>query len=137
MAFLQCSHLSLRRRRWKRDGLIGKRERMYWVFLQCVFSEEKKEVEDRKLGKRGCIGFSPVSVCSQPVSFPAPSSHLIGSSEREGCIGSVQRCRRGSQIRERAGWTRSSGQEVEESYISRAEQTTPGKQKESRLEVKI
>ena len=52
MAFLQCSHLSLRRRRWKRDGLIGKRERMYWVFLQCVFSEEKKEVEDRKLRKR-------------------------------------------------------------------------------------
>ena len=57
---------------------------MFWAFLQCVFSEEKKEVEDRKLGKRGCIGFSPVSVCSQPVSFPAPSSHLIGSWEREG-----------------------------------------------------
>ena len=35
------------------------------------------------------------------------------------------------------GLARSSGQEVEESYISRAEQTTPGKQKESRLEVKI
>ena len=109
------------------------------LFGFSPISDEKKEVEERwdDRNERDVLGFSPVSVCSQPVSFPAPSSHLIGSSEREGCIGSVQRCRRGSQIRERAGWARSSGQEVEESYISRAEQTTPGKQKENRLEVKI
>ena len=54
-----------------------------------VFSSlsEKKEVEERWVDRKereDVLGFSPVIVCSQPVSFPAPSSHLIGSWEREG-----------------------------------------------------
>ena len=76
---------SLSEKKEVEERLDDRNERDVLGFLQCVFSEEKKEVEDRKLREERMYWlFSSECVCSQPVSFPAPSSHLIGSWEREG-----------------------------------------------------